>query len=40
MVGAGPAVLLLAGLGTVFYLVRKRSGGDAAAVAHDDNQEW
>ena len=36
----GPALLLLAGIGTVFYLVRKRSGNDAAGVAHDDNQEW
>ena len=36
----GPAALLLAGLGTVFYLLRKRNGGDAAAVAHDENQEW
>ena len=36
----GPGLLLLAGLGTVIYLVRKRGGGDAATVAHDDNQEW
>ena len=36
----GPALLLLAGIGTVFYLVRKRGSGDAATVAHDDNQEW
>ena len=36
----GPGLLLLAGIGTVIYLVRKRGGGDAATVAHDDNQEW
>ena len=36
----GPALLMLAGIGTVFYLVRKRSGSGAAAVTHDDNQEW
>ncbi|MDR6840463.1 cytochrome c-type biogenesis protein [Pseudoxanthomonas sacheonensis] len=34
----GPALLLLAGGGIVFRIVRKRSA--AGAVANDDNQEW
>ncbi|HYM86381.1 MAG TPA: cytochrome c-type biogenesis protein [Pseudoxanthomonas sp.] len=34
----GPALLLLAGAGIVFRIVRRRSAG--ATVASDDNQEW
>ena len=35
----GPAVLLLAGIGSVVYLVRKRSA-HSPGVAADDPQEW